>query len=322
MIGTESKLENKQIELGKSGVKVSPLGIGTWAWGDGLYWGYGSNYGENDLHQAFDETLQDGIDFFDTAEIYGIGKSERFIAEFKRHSHLGESVRVATKFFPLPWRITRGQVVRALRGSLRRLEMETVDLYQIHWYTPLVSIDTLMDGLAEAVQKNLTRSVGVSNYNVAQMRQAHKRLAQHGLPLASNQIEYNLLHRGPDLSGMMEACRELGITLIAYSPLRYGVLTGKYSPTKPLPGARGGQFPPAYLKQVEPLLVLVQEIATRYNKTMSQVAIRWVMQRGALPIPGAKNLKQAHENAGALGWTLAQEDMELLTEMSNRVSRA
>src|SRR4051812_19637259 len=116
------------VELGKSKVMVSPLGTGTWAWGDGFYWGYGSNYGENDLHQAFDETLKDGIDFFDTAEIYGMGKSEKFIGEFLRGSSQRDSVRIATKFFPMPWRFTRGQVVGALRASLKRLGLETVDL--------------------------------------------------------------------------------------------------------------------------------------------------------------------------------------------------
>lgn len=309
-----------KIELGTSGVRVSPLGIGTWSWGDGLYWGYGQGYGENDLHQAFDETLSDGIDFFDTAEIYGLGKSEQFIAEFKRNSPVRDQVRVATKFFPLPWRITRGQVLNALRGSLRRLEMETVDLYQVHWYTPIVSIETLMDGLAEAVQKNMTRAVGVSNYNAAQVRRAHKRLARHGIPLASNQIEYNLLQRGPDFSGVMDTCRELGVTVIAYSPLRYGVLTGKYSPTKPLPGARGRQFPPAYLAKIEPLLQLVKQVAEKNGKTMSQVAVNWVVQRGALPIPGAKNLRQAKENAGALGWRLEPEDLQALTQLSERIT--
>lgn len=311
----------EKIELGKSGVKVSSLGIGTWAWGDGLYWGYGSNYGKADLQQAFDETLADGINFFDTAEVYGFGKSEKFIGEFRKASPLGQTALVATKFFPLPWRLTRGQVVSALRKSLKRLGMETVDLYQVHWYSPIISVETVMDGMAEAVQKNMTRAVGVSNYNVAQVRRAHTRLAAHGIPLASNQIQYNLLQREPDFDGMVDTCRELGVTVIAYSPLKFGVLTGKYSATNPLPGARGGQFGPAYLKQVEPVLVALREVAGKNGKTVPQVALNWVMQRGAIPIPGAKNLKQAHENAGALGWALSPADMETLTIISDRIAR-
>lgn len=311
----------EKMELGKSGVQVSTLGIGTWAWGDGLYWGYGGSYGEADLKQAFDETLADGIDFFDTAEVYGFGKSEKFIGTFRKASPLGQTARIATKFFPVPWRLTSGQVVSALRGSLKRLQIETVDLYQVHWHSPLISVETVMDGMAEAVRKNMTRAVGVSNYNVEQVRRAHARLAAHGIPLASNQIEYNLLQRGPDFGGMMKTCRELGVTVIAYSPLKYGVLTGKYSATKPLPGARGGQFGPVYLNQVEPLLAALREIAAKNGKTVPQTAVNWVMQRGALPIPGAKNLRQARENAGALGWALSAEDMATLTTLSDKISK-
>ncbi len=315
----------EQIELGKSGVRVSRLGIGTWAWGDGLYWGYGRGYGAADLHQAFDETVRAGINFFDTAEVYGMGKSETFLGEFLRaaenaqNAPIRDGAHIATKFFPLPWRLTRGQVVRALRGSLKRLGLQRVDLYQIHWHTPLVSIETLMDGLAEAVEKNLARAVGVSNYNADQVRRAHKRLAQHNIPLASNQIEYNLLQRDPDFNGVMETCRELNVTVIAYSPLKYGVLTGKYSPANPLPGARGGQFSTAYLAHVQPLLVELKRMAEKYDKSIPQVAINWVMQRGALAIPGAKNLQQARENAGASGWNLSREDVEFLNELTVRV---
>jgi aryl-alcohol dehydrogenase-like predicted oxidoreductase len=310
-----------RVELGKSGVQVSPLGIGTWAWGDGLYWGYGSNYGEADLKQAFDETLADGIDFFDTAEVYGFGKSERFLKQFREASPQGRTAKIATKFFPLPWRLTKGQLLGALRGSLKRLGLQTVDLYQVHWSVPFPTVDMVMDGMAEAVHKNLTRAVGVSNYSTAEVLRAHARLATHGIPLASNQIQYNLLQRNPDFDGMVDVCAQLGVTIIAYSPLKFGVLTGKYSETKPLPGARGGQFGPAYLKAVEPLLALLREIASKNGKTVPQVALNWVMQRGAIPIPGAKNLKQAKENAGALGWTLSAADMEALTALSDKISR-
>jgi len=310
---------SNQIELGTTGIRGSLMGTGTWAWGDGSYWGYGKGYGEQDLQQAFDETLKDGIDFFDTAEIYGFGKSEQFIGEFRRASPLGEQAHIATKFFPVPWRLTSGQVVGALRGSLKRLGVPTVDLYQAHFPSQLISVETVMEGMAQAVQKNMTRSVGVSNYNADQVRRAHKRLAQHGIPLATNQIQYNLLQRNPDLDGLRQTCDELNVTIIAYSPLKYGVLTGKYSPTAPLPGARGRQFNVAYLAQVQPLLVELGKVAEKYGKTMPQTALNWVIQHGAIPIPGAKNLKQAHDNAGALGWSLAPDDMALLDELSVRV---
>lgn len=311
----------EQIELGTSGVHVSRLGIGTWAWGDGLYWGFGRGYGENDLHQAFDETLRVGINFFDTAEIYGMGKSEKFLGEFIRESPFGENARIATKCFPMPYRVSNKFLLRALRGSLKRLGLQTVDLYQMHWAYPPVAIESWMDAMAEAVEKNMTRAVGVSNYNADQVRRAHKRLAQHGIPLASNQIEYNLLQRNPDFNGVIETCRALNVTVIAYSPLKFGVLSGKYSPTNPLPGVRGGQFSVAYLTKIQPLMLELKNIAQKYDKTIPQVALNWVMQRGAVPIPGAKNLKQAKENAGALGWNLSRDDVEMLDAISKQISK-
>lgn len=314
--------ETQKVELGKSGVKVSPFGTGTWSWGDNLYWGYGSGYGESDIHDAFNASLRVGIDFFDTAEIYGFGNSEKFIARFLKAQPSKTEIQVATKFFPGPWRITRAQLLGALRGSLKRLEMERVDLYQIHWPSPVFSVENMMDGLAEAVEKGLTRAVGVSNFNAAQTRRAHAQLAKYKIPLASNQIQYNLLERGPDFGGLMETCRELGVTVIAYSPLKYGMLTGKYTPSNPPRGARRGQFNSAYLQHIQPLIAALREMGTKYGgKSSSQVALNWVMQRGAVPIPGAKNVKQLNENAGALGWELSNQDVALLDEISARVSR-
>lgn len=319
-------MENDSIELGKSGVRVSALGTGTWSWGDDLYWGYGSGYGENDVHQAFDESLRAGIDFFDTAEAYGFGKSEKLIGEFLRAARasnpsIADELHIATKYAVWPWRLTRGQVVSALRAGLKRLGLARVDLYQIHWDMPWARIESMADGLADAVEQNLTRAVGVSNYNAPMVRRAHERLASRGVPLATNQIQYNLLSRGPDFDGTIETCRELGVTVIAYSPIKYGVLSGKYTPANPPPGMRGRQFNPAYLRRVAPLVDTVRTVAEKYDKTLAQVAIRWVIQRDALPIPGAKNLKQARENAGALGWTLSPDDMERLNQESERIHR-
>jgi aryl-alcohol dehydrogenase-like predicted oxidoreductase len=315
-----NKMQTTQIELGTSGIMVAPLGTGTWSWGDSLYWGFGKGYGEQEIHEAFLASVRAGIDFFDTAEVYGFGKSEKFIGQFARAK--SAHIQVATKFFPMPWRVTRGQIVRALRGSLKRLDMARVDLYQIHWATPLLSVETMMDGMAESVEKGLTRAVGVSNFNAAQTRRAHAQLAKHNIPLASNQIEYSLLQRAPDFNGLTETCRELGVTVIAYSPLKYGMLTGKYTPNHLPGGARGRQFNAAYLARIQPLIAALQEIGETYGgKSPSQVALNWVMQRGALPIPGAKTVKQLNENAGALGWNLSADDVARLSEMSAGIFR-
>ncbi len=298
------------VELGRSGIRVSPVGIGTWAWGDRLVWGYGRSYTDADLREAFQAAVGAGLTFFDTAEIYGWGRAERLLGEFMGG---GAGVTVATKYLPFPWRLSRASLLKALRASLRRLGLRQVDLYQIHWPYPPLPVETWAEALADAVEAGLTRAVGVSNFSAPQMRRAYETLARRGIPLASNQVEYSLLHRRPERDGVMAACRELGVTLIAYSPLAMGVLSGKYSPERPPPGLRGRRYSPTVLKRLQPLLGLLREIGQAHGgKTPSQVALNWVLAKGALPIPGAKSARQVRENAGALGWQLAPDEVAAL----------
>ncbi|MFQ5857785.1 MAG: aldo/keto reductase [Anaerolineae bacterium] len=310
----------KTIPLGSSDLRISRLGIGTWAWGDRLFWGFGRGYGEADVEAAFQASLTASINFFDTAEIYGRGRSEQLLGQFVHAA--GQPVVVATKFFPYPWRLRRGDLLRALRGSLKRLGMDRVDLYQIHWPYPPVSIETWMAGLADAVDAGLSRAVGVSNYNVERMRRAHTALAERGVPLVSNQVQFSLLDRRPERNGLLEACRELGVTLIAYSPLAQGLLTGKYTPRERPPGVRGLRYNRQYVTQIQPLVALLRQLGEAHGgKTPAQVALNWVMCKGAVPIPGAKNARQAEENAGALGWRLTGGQVAALDEISEKLKQ-
>jgi len=312
------KLAATSTPLGFGELHISPLGVGTWAWGDRLYWGFGRGYTETDLQAAFEASLAGGINFFDTAEIYGRGRSERFLGQFLRHAD--RPVMIATKFFPYPWRWRRESLLRALRGSLERLGLDRVDLYQIHWPNPPVPIETWMHGLADAVAAGLARAVGVSNYNPEQTHRAHAALAERGVPLASNQVQYSLLHRRPERNGLLATCRQLGVTLIAYSPLAMGLLTGKYTPENPPPGVRGRRFNRKLLSRIQPLLALLREIGEAHGgKSPAQVALNWVICKGAVPIPGAKNARQAQENIGALGWQLTDEEMAALDAASQEV---
>jgi len=293
------------------------MGIGTWAWGDRTIWNYGHGYGEEEVAGAFQKSLEAGINLFDTAEVYGTGRSERLLGRFlQRTDH---PVLVATKFMPFPWRLSRASLLRALRGSLERLGLEKVDLYQIHWPLPPRSVEHWAEALAEAVAAGLTRAVGVSNYNLAQMERAYQALARHGIPLASNQVEYHLLNRRVEKNGLLARCRELGVRLIAYSPLAKGLLTGKYTPQNPPPGVRGRMFA-ALLDDLPPLLDLLRAIGQEYGgKTPAQVALNWLICKGALPIPGAKNADQAAHNAGALGWRLSEAHVQALDQASDSI---
>lgn len=313
-------MSDGRFRLGQTAIEVNPMGVGTWAWGDRLVWGFGRGYGEPEVEAAYRASRASGVDFFDTAEIYGQGRSEKILGRVARGD--AGKVFLATKFFPYPWRPYRGALVGALRGSLKRLGVRRVGLYQIHWPFPPISIETWMNGMADAVELGLTDAVGVSNYSVRQMERAHAALARRGIPLASNQVEYSLMERGPERSGLLQACRDLGVTLIAYSPLGMGLLTGKYGPDNPPPMARRRRTR-GLLQHLGPLVDELRRLGQDHGgKTPAQVALNWTMAKGTLPIPGAKNERQAAENAGALGWRLTPDEIARLDEGADTVERA
>ena len=293
------------------------IGLGAWQWGDRLVWGYGQTHTDKEIRESFDVSLSLGVRFIDTAEIYGSGYSERLLGKFLKETE--QPVLVATKFFPWPWKITKGFIPRALKGSLERIGVEAVDLYQIHWPSMTMSPEIMMEGMVECVKRGMTRTVGVSNFGEKHLIRAYTTLARHGIPLASNQVHYSLLNREVEKNGTLARCKELGIRLIAYSPLEKGLLTGKYSLEKPPPGVRGSQYSDL-LKKLPPVMKLITDIGLDHgNKTAAQVALNWLICKGALPIPGAKNSKQAENNAGGAGWRLTEEEVIKLDEATDRL---
>jgi aryl-alcohol dehydrogenase-like predicted oxidoreductase len=293
------------------------MGLGAWQWGDRVVWQFEHGYGVEDVRQVFQTSIHEGIRFIDTAELYGNGVSERLLGEFLKETD--QPVLIASKFFPWPWRFRKASLLNALKGSLARISVESIDLYQIHWASPVMSTESLMEGLVECIKSGLTRTVGVSNFGQSRMLAAYSALARHNVPLASNQVHYSLLSRAVEKNGTLARCKELGIRLIAYSPIEKGLLSGKYSAENPPPGSRAGMYA-NMLPKVGMLLKLMTEIGQDHGgKSNVQVALNWVMCKGALPIPGAKNAKQAEENAGALGWKLKEEEIARLDEMSDQI---
>ena len=293
------------------------LGLGAWQWGDRVVWQYGHGYGEEEVHEVFRLSITEGIRFIDTAELYGNGLSERLLGRFLKETD--QPVLIATKFFPWPWRLSAGAIPRALKGSLARLNVENIDLYQIHWPSPILNTNRIMQGFAECVKSGMTRTVGVSNFGQSRMLAAYSSLARHNIPLASNQVHYSLLSRAVEKNGTLARCRELGIRLIAYSPIEKGLLSGKYSADNPPPGSRARSYA-NLLPRIQPLLKLMTEIGQdRGGKSNTQVALNWVICKGALPIPGAKTAGQAQENAGALGWRLTDEEVARLDAASDSI---
>jgi aryl-alcohol dehydrogenase-like predicted oxidoreductase len=313
-----SNLVDKSPEI-QSVLQDVEIGTGAWAWGDRLVWGFGRGYAVEDVRQAFDASLAAGVNLFDTAEVYGQGRSEQLLGEFIKTTD--ERIIVATKFMPYPWRLRRGSLLRALRGSLKRLGLEQVDLYQIHQPLPPVTVETWMAALTEAIQAGLTREVGVSNYDRTGMQRAYDALAREGVQLASNQVEYSLINRKVEKNGLLKQCQELGVRLIAYSPIGMGMLSGKYTLENPPSGIRAGRYNRRFIERLTPLLTLMKRIGSDHaGKTPAQVAINWVICKGALPIPGAKNLAQAEQNAAAAPWRLTDDEVASLDEASDQLA--
>ncbi len=302
--------------LAGSDVRIPPLGVGTWAWGDRSTWGMGGydpGLTRGSIREAWDASVDAGVTLFDTAEVYGKGESERIIGGLlAADPERAAKVVVATKFMPSPWKL---QVERALVGSLRaslgRLGLPAVDLYQIHGPISLRSHGAMAAALAAAHGEGLVRAVGVSNYSARETRSIAAALDRHGMRLATNQIEFSLLRRSPETGGLLAACAELGVLPLAYSPIGQGRLTGKYSAANPPPGKR--QFSNHPMEVVDAVVAELRRIGDKHGGRLpSQVALNWVMAKGAVPIPGAKNRHQAEENAGALGWSIDEEDLDRL----------
>ena len=246
-------------------------------------------------------SLDTGVSFFDTAEIYTAGRSERVLGNCGRED--GRRTVVASKFAPYPTRLVNAQLHRALDATLRRLGRDSVDLYYLHFPYSVVRIESWMDRMAEAVGAGKVRAVGVSNCSVSQMRRAYAALGRHDIALAANQVQYSLLHRKPERDGVLAACRDLDVALVAYRPLRSGQLRGSSSPD----GKKSA------------VLEALARIANERGVTASQVALNWLLcqDEQVIPIPGATKASHAEENAGALNFRLDDKELTTLNDVAD-----
>ena len=288
------------------------MGCGTWAWGNRLLWGYDESM-DDELQAAFNLCVSNGVTLFDTGDSYGTGKlngrSERLLGQFSRQYEgvNKESICIATKLAAYPWRLTRKSMISAGKSSAERLG-KNIDLVQMHWstanYAPWQE-SALLDGLADLYEQGLVKGVGLSNYGPKRLKWVCEKFSDRQIPIITLQVQYSLLSTYPVTElGLKEVCDELGIKLIAYSPLALGLLTGKYSENGALPKGIRGLVCKQILPGMRSLLECLREIATSRNKTISQVAINWCICKETMPIPGAKSEVQAAENIGALGWKL------------------
>jgi aryl-alcohol dehydrogenase-like predicted oxidoreductase len=309
-----------RIQLAGSDVSIPPLGVGTWAWGDEATWGmggYDASLTMDSIREAWAASIEAGVVLFDTAEVYGKGESERILGRLIAEDPSQRSrLVIATKFMPMPQKLNVATALRSAVGaSLERLGIDAIDLYQIHGPISLRSASAVAEALARAHGEGLIRAVGVSNYSAKETRRIDAALRARGLRLATNQIELSLLRNMPERVGLLDTCRELGVVPLAYSPIGQGRLTGKYTAANPPPKNRSFSNHP--MEQVDQIVSVVRRIGEAHGgRTPSQVALAWCIAKGSVPIPGAKNRRQAEENAGALGWSLTAEELAALDEVA------
>jgi aryl-alcohol dehydrogenase-like predicted oxidoreductase len=279
--------------LGRSGISVPALGVGTNRW----------NAGTSDqvgLKDTLAAALDAGMGFFDTAEAYSDGRSEMAVGEAARQD--GRPVLLASKFAPFLHRATAAQFAWALDKTLERLGRESLDLYYLHWPGLPRSVGAWMKAMARAVRAGKIRAVGISNCDVARMRKAADVLARYGIPLAANQVQYSLLHRKPEVDGVLDACRQMDVALVAYRPIGRGAISAR---------SLAGSGPPA-------LADTLRDVAAARDATAAQVALAWLLKRDdhVIPIPGAAEPGHVRENSGALSLELSEQEFAAIDRVS------
>jgi len=306
------------IRLGKTDMKVSRVGLGVWQFDENAW-------GPMDFERAkaiVAKAHELGINFFDTAAVYGRGRSEEFLGRAVRELGLRGHVFIATKI-PGDWH-RRADVFKSVENQRRRLGVDAIDLIQLHWPSCWhnVPICETMKALEDLVERGLVRHIGVSNYPPQLLDAARRCLSK--VDVATSQNRYNLLEREADKE-LLPYLRGAGISLIAWSPLAKGAVTGKYTAENlpPFNDVRRNDplFQPHNLREAEPLIAEVRRLAGKYGRTPAQIALNWMIRDPAIyPIPGAKTPEQVAENAGAVGWSLSEEDWQRLDRISREVA--
>jgi aryl-alcohol dehydrogenase-like predicted oxidoreductase len=312
----------KKRRLGNTEIEITPVGLGCWQFcGSGfgrLYW---NSTPQDEVNNIIKTAFEGGVNWFDTAEAYGSGKSEKALSTaLVKAGILNGEVIIATKW--IPFLRTARSITRTISKRQGFLSPFTIDLYQIHFPASFSSIETQMNAMAKLVKESKIGSVGVSNFSAEQMRQAHAALKEHGLSLASNQVRFNLLDRNIEKQGVLDTAKELGITVIAYSPLAQGLLTGKFHKNSDLINMLPFSRKRATMRMLEksrPLLVLLEEISSSYDCTPSEIALSWVINYAGdkvVAIPGASKADHIAQNVNAMNLKLTDNEMRKLDEMS------
>lgn len=295
------------------GIPISPIGVGTISWGDASR-GFGTTFREKDAFDAFQRARKSGINFFDTAEVYGYKgqkyeqSAEEILGRFVKNddSIIKDEVVVGSKVFTIPWtnalmgggiRLGKESLVKAGKESVKRMGGRRMDLWSIHFPFPSFSQDALMSALEESLDVGLTRAVGVSNYNTEQLERAFEILEKRGIPLASNQIEYSVVNRKAEKEGLIQSCLDRDVKVVAHSPLKALKTT-----------------------EIEEKYVIMNKLCEFIGqvngggKSKVSVMLNYCMAKGTIPIPGVKRVEHIEDIENAMGWTLDEESVLTIDE--------
>jgi aryl-alcohol dehydrogenase-like predicted oxidoreductase len=312
--------------LGQTDIRVTPIGLGVMQFSGGrsVFRFTFDDIPQEEKNKIVATALNSGINWFDTAEIYGFGRSERSLAlGLSEAGCQDHEVIVCTKWFPILR--TAANIKQTIDVRLLHLNGYAIDHYIVHQPWGFSSPEEEMEAMADLVEAGKIRSVGVSNFDIERMRRAHKALAARGIQLASNQVQYSLLERRIEWSGLLQAAKELGVSIVAWGPLASGLLTGKFHKDpevlKRTPIGRRIRLQ-RQLERARPLIDALEEISKRYQVTLAQVALNWLVNfhgETVLAIPGASKVHQAQEAAGAMGFKLDEADLATLDEVSREI---
>jgi len=318
-------------KLGKTNIKLSPLGLGCWQFSKnngfaGKFW---SKIYDKEILDIVKVSLEGGVNWFDTAELYGGGKSEKSLSQALNNLNVDQkSTIIATKWWPL-FR-TASSIKNTIDDRLHYLGGYPITLHQVHMPLGFSSIENEMNAMADLVEEGKIKYVGVSNFNENQMIRAYNALDQRGIRLASNQVEYSLLNRKIESNGVLNRAKDLGVSIIAYSPLSKGLLSGKFhnNPSLIKKSIRWrrymrmkNQFSKANLLESSLVIDELKSISKAYNATPSQIALNWLVNFNGdivFAIPGATKTKQAIDNVNAMKIKLLPRDIERLDVVSKK----
>jgi len=305
---------------------VTPIGLGCWQFSKqnnmaGKFW---PTLEDNVINQVVKLSLDGGINWFDTAEIYGNGVSEKALSNaLKLAGEKPGDVFIATKWWPM-LRFA-SNIAKTIDERIEALSPYPIDLYQVHQPWGFSNEKAEMTAMAEILKQKKIKYIGVSNFSAEKMKSAWETLDKLGIPLATNQVPYSLMNRKIETNGTMEMAKKLDVTIIAYSPLAQGLVTGKFHDNPELLKNIGFRkynslFKPAGLEKSRPLVNLIKELAVNYRVTPAQVALNWLInynEHSVVAIPGATKESHVKENTGALSFRLSDEDMVNLDKVSS-----